>query len=195
MAMRILLAGFLGAVAMFFWAFIAHMVLPLGEAGTSELPNEKAVLASLQDNLGDQRGFYIFPGSGLGPDATTAEKRAAMEESVKTFHTKPSGVLVYRPPGRHFDFAKCLSVEFLLELIEALIAVTLLAQTRIHTFIGRVLFVTSIGVVAAITTNLSYWNWYGFPKLYTLSYMTTQAVGFVCAGLVAALILRKTTFR
>jgi len=26
------------------------------------------------------------------------------------------------------------------------------------------------GILAAITTNLSYWNWYGFPGAYTASF-------------------------
>jgi hypothetical protein len=30
---------------------------------------------------------------------------------------------------------------------------------------------------AAIATNISYWNWYGFPKVYTASYMFIQLVG------------------
>jgi hypothetical protein len=37
--MKILLAGILGAIAMFFWTAIAHMALPLGEAGVTEIPN------------------------------------------------------------------------------------------------------------------------------------------------------------
>ena len=37
---RIIFAGFLGAIAMFVWTSIAHMALPLGEAGIRELPNE-----------------------------------------------------------------------------------------------------------------------------------------------------------
>ncbi|MGZ5020394.1 MAG: hypothetical protein ACXWAV_08190, partial [Chthoniobacterales bacterium] len=62
-------------------------------------------------------------------------------------------------------------------------------------FAKRVLFVTIVGVVAAITTNMSYWNWYGFPKIYTMGYMTTQVVGFLCAGIVAALIIKNTPSR
>ncbi len=37
---RIFLAGLTGAVFMFFWTFIAHMVLPLGQAGMKELPGQ-----------------------------------------------------------------------------------------------------------------------------------------------------------
>jgi hypothetical protein len=69
--------------------------------------------------------------------------------------------------------------------------VFLLAQTHIVSFAGRVGFVLVAGILAAITTNVSYWNWYGFPGVYTASYMLTQIVGFFLVGVVAALVLPK----
>jgi hypothetical protein len=70
MTKRIILAGVLGAVAMFIWTAIAHMVTPLGEAGIGEIPNEEAVLAAMRSSIGAKTGLYMFPGMGLGPDAT-----------------------------------------------------------------------------------------------------------------------------
>lgn len=55
--MRIFLAALLGAIAMFIWSAIAHMMLPLGEAGLRDLPND-SVLKALQNELGDQPGLY-----------------------------------------------------------------------------------------------------------------------------------------
>ena len=49
-------------------------------------------------------------------------------------------------------------------------------------------------ILAAIATNISYWNWYGFPGVYTSAYMLIQVVGFFCIGLVAAWVLKKQTF-
>ena len=84
-----------------------------------------------------------------------------------------------------------LSVEFATEFFETLIVVFLLSLTRLFTFGARVGFFLVAGVLAAIATNISYWNWYGFPATYTAAYIFTQLVGFLCAGLVAALILRN----
>ena len=67
----------------------------------------------------------------------------------------------------------------------------LLAQTRIGSFDGRVGFVLIAGILTAITTNVSYWNWYGFPGIYTASYILIEIVGFVLVGVVAALVLRR----
>jgi hypothetical protein len=193
--MKILLAGIFGGIVMFIWTSIAHMALPLGEAGLGEIPNESAVLSAMQSNIGDQTGLYIFPGPGLGKNATRREKQEAMKHMGEKIVTNSSGILMYHPPGRQLMLGKLLGIEFGTELLEAILVVFLLAQTRIASFVGRVGFVLVAGILAAIATNVSYWNWYGFPCVYTASYMLTQIVGFLCVGIVAALVLRKTTFR
>jgi hypothetical protein len=58
-------------------------------------------------------------------------------------------------------------------------------------FAGRIGFVFAVGILAAITTNVSYWNWYGFPCVYTASHMCIQIVGFLLVGIAAALLLPK----
>ena len=189
--MKIFLAAILGAVAMFIWTAIAHMALPLGETGIAEIPNESAVLGALQSSIGDQTGLYIFPGMGIGTDASRQEKSEAMKHMNEKLAANPSGILMYHPPGRPFAFGKALMIEFITQLIEAILVVLLLAQTRIETFAGRVGFVLAAGILAAIATNISYWNWYGFPTTYTASYMLIQIVGFFIVGIVAALVLRR----
>ncbi len=41
------------------------------------------------------------------------------------------------------------------------------------------------------TTNIPYWNWYGFPSNYTAAYMSIEIIGFLCVGLVAGLLLKN----
>ena len=111
---------------------------------------------------------------------------------MKNLANNPSGFLMYHPEAsRSIGLAKLLTVEFSTELLESILAVSLLAQTRIASFGGRVGFVFVAGILAAITTNVSYWNWYGFPGVYTAAYMVIQIVGFLCIGLVAALVLGR----
>jgi hypothetical protein len=189
--MRVLLAGILGGIVMFAWTSIAHMALPLGEAGITEIPNESAVLNSMQSNIGDRAGLYIFPGLGLGENASREEKSQAMKGMQQRIAANPSGILMYHPPGRQFAFGKSLAIEFSTELLEAILVIWLLAQTRIASFGGRVGFVLAAGTLAAISTNISYWNWYGFPGVYTASYMLIEIIGFLLVGIAAGLMLRK----
>ena len=192
--MKILVTGILGGIIMFIWTSVAHMALPLGEAGIREIPNESAVLSAMQSNIGDRTGLYIFPGPGVGKNATRQEKNDAMKHTVEKIAVNPSGILMYHAPGRPFTIGKWLGIEFGTELLEAILVVFLLAQTRIVSFAGRIGFVVVAGILAAITTNVSYWNWYGFPCVYTASYMFIQIVGFFLVGIAAALLLPKRAF-
>jgi hypothetical protein len=190
MTKRVFLAGLLGGVAMFAWTSLAHMVLPLGDAGIKEIPNEQGVLSAMHSSLGEASGLYFFPGMGLGPDATMQQKRAVMDQYGQKLAVNPSGILIYHPAGAKPITTGQLTTEFFTELIESLLVVFLLAQTRLASFASRLGFVIVAGVLATIATNVSYWNWYGFPATYTAAYMTTGLVGFLCAGLVAAAVMK-----
>ena len=190
MTTRAFLAAILGGIAMFIWSFIAHDLLPLGETGIRELKNEPAMLDALKTNLGDAGGLYHFPGHRAGPKATRQEKSDAMKRAMEKAASGPSGMLIYHPT-REFTFGKLLGIEFATELLEAILVVFLLTQTKIESFGGRVGFVLIAGILAAITTNIPYWNWYGFPSRYTAAYMSIEIIGFLCVGLIAALVLRN----
>ncbi|MDP9003294.1 MAG: hypothetical protein M3N12_00730, partial [Verrucomicrobiota bacterium] len=139
---RIILAGILGGIAMFVWSSLAHMVLPLGEAGLSEIPNQQPVLAAMKAGLGDTSGLYLFPGLGVGDNPTKQQKTEAMTHLDERLANNPSGLLMYHPTGaRPLAMAKWLTIEFLTEVLESILAIFLLAQTRIITFGGRVGFV------------------------------------------------------
>jgi hypothetical protein len=189
--MRLFLAAFLGGVAIFVWLFIAHMFTPLGEAGLSYLPKEAAVSEALTSSIGAEPGMYMFPTGGLTKESSRSEKAKGMERMMDELKTKPSGLLIYKPAGTTFNFGKCLSVEFLTDFAIALIAVLLLAQTRIATFAGRVGFVVLIGALAAIAANVPYWNWYSFSGTYTLANMFMEIAAFFFAGLVIAAVSKR----
>ena len=172
---RILTAGFLGAVAMFLWTFLAHMVLPLGEAGVRQIAGEGALLNSMEATVKDP-GLYLFPNMPPHNDQAAYYQKIA---------SGPSGMLIYFPK-RQFSFGLTLGVEFLTEFGQALLGVWLLSMTRFGSFAGRLGFFVVLGLLAAITTNISYWNWYGFPAVYTLGAIVTNWVGLICAGAVAA---------
>jgi hypothetical protein len=187
---RILLAGLLGGIAMFIWSSIAHMALPLGQAGIKEMPNEPAVLSAMQAGLGQTSGLYIFPGMGLAPDASAQQRNAAMQQYGQKLAANPSGLLIYHPPGMPALTPRQLITEFLTEFAEALLLAILLSQMRATGFGSRMGLVFVIALVGVITTNIPYWNWYGFPLSYTVPYSSTQIIGYLIAGIVASSILR-----
>jgi hypothetical protein len=190
---RILLAAILGGLTLFVWMYVAHDLLGLGEMGVGEIPNEAPVLSAMQGAI-PEAGFYIFPGVRLGPKATMAERKAAMPEYMKKYEQSPHGVLVYHPASGPFNFGAALGREFALNVLQALLAAWLVAGVASgRGYSARVGVVVVAGVLAALSTNVEYWNWYQFPGNYVAGYMTTQIVGFVLAGLVIAAFVKDRT--
>jgi hypothetical protein len=185
MGKRILLAGVLGGVGMFVWSSIAHMALPLGDAGIQEISNEQTLLGPMRATLGEKPGMFLFPAMSRG-----ANQKPDMQEYDRKLAANPSGILIYHPPGAKGISAGMLITEFLTEVFEALVAAFLLAQCRLRSFVARWAFVVAIGVIAATATNIPYWNWYGFPGAYTAAYMTIQIAGFAVVGAIAAAVLK-----
>ena len=177
---RVVLAGLLGGLAMFVWTSAAHMALPLGEAGIEEIPNDAELVSALHAKLGGAHGMYLYPGMAS----------VSMADYQKKLAAQPSGLLIYHPPGADTLTPGRLVTEFATELLEALFMVWLMARGRIGSYWGRVGLAAVCGILAALATNVSYWNWYGFPASYTAAYMLTVFVGFVAAGLAAARFVR-----
>jgi hypothetical protein len=193
--MRVLIAAILGGVVFFFWGFVAHELLSLGELGIKDIPNEQVLLPQLQASLSDP-GFYRIPGLGEPPNATSEQKKAAMQQAQQKAASGPYGILVYHPVGGEvLSMGRQLGREFGLNVAVALLMAILLAWAGLSSFASRLGFVTLAGVMVTLLTNVQYWNWFGFPANYTLAAMATHVIGFFLAGIVIALIVRPRNTR
>ena len=191
MAKRVVIGGILGGLTMFVWLFVAHEFLTLGEMGVAEIPNEAPVLSAMQSSI-PKAGLYLFPGMGLGSNPTMQQRNAAMPAYMKKYEQTPHGILIYNPPSGPFDFGKLLGREFGLNVLEGLLAAWLLAYAAAGKgYVARVGFVILVGILAAVTTNVEYWNWYEFPSNYVAGYIATQIIGFALVGLVVAAIVKS----
>jgi hypothetical protein len=180
-----LIAGLVGGIAMFIWSALAHTVLPLGEIGLGQVGPDSAAPAVIQQELGDRDGLYSFPGVAGNPHTDEAAMAALMEKQK----TSASGLIVYHRAGYAPDMAPLMGKELGLEVVQSLILAWLLSGLVAAGLAARTVAAALVGVAVAISTNGSYWNWWGFPTDYTLAAMVIQIVGYTVAGLVIAFIL------
>jgi len=179
---RVILAGIAGGFAMYVMMSILHMS-PVAQIGFSQMTDDGPALAALQAGTENKPGLYIYP-------TVDMSSKDAMAKAAAVRKVKPSGIFIYRQPGAPGMTPKLLITEFLVEVVQSLIAAALLSVAMLATYWGRVGFVTTVGVVSAITTNVSYWNWYAFPANYTLANMGIEVAGFFAAGLAIAALLK-----
>ncbi len=186
MGKKIVLGGIVAGIVVFIWGAISHMVLGLGEAGIKGLPNEEAVLSALSANV-TEPGFYFFPWGDMGGS------KEAMDAWAEKYRTSPAGIMIYKPQGGEMMPPSMLITELLTNILAALIAAFLLSRAfgNLGGMLGKAVFVALFGLFAGVEVDLSYWNWYGFPASYTLSYMVQHVIGWFLAGLVLAWFFKK----
>jgi hypothetical protein len=169
---RIVIAGLLAGLAMFFWEMVAHMMLPLGELGVSTLPNEEAVRQALAAQLGHAEGLYFYPDMRAGGTPSPG----------------PWGLLVYHP---QWDFSwAVIGWEVLTELVQGLALAWLIGIAAVQVFGRQMTIAALVGVAAAFCVSPGYTIWYGFPLNYTLGQMIVAFGDYLIGGAVVAALSR-----
>jgi hypothetical protein len=181
---RVLLSGILAGIAVFFWGFASHELLPFGALGIRQIHDEEGVRDALRSRIFEP-GVYQVPGHDMSKSLSEAELAA---ESDK-YRKGPTGVLVVHPNGRDPALGTLLGKEVATNIVCALIAAIVLTQVRSN-YPGRVLCVMLMGVFGFLIVCVPYWNWYGFPLDFTLGQGVVHLVGWLIAGLIMAAIIR-----
>ena len=178
---KTLLAALAGGIVMYIFASAFHMS-PAGMVGLNQSDDDAAMIAAMKSATGDKPGLYHFP----HVDMTQKDAMKKMDAALKT---SPSGIMIYNRAGDGGVSPQRLLGEFVVELIEVILALWLLSKTSIANFGGRVGFMAGVGLIAGITTNVSYLLWYNYPLDFTALAVVYEIGKFVVAGLVAAWIL------
>jgi len=190
MTKRILLAGILGGLVLFVWEFVAHMMLPLGEAGMKGLTNETAVIAALKEQVKED-GLYFFPAGGWSSDMTADQKRQAMEKAQAMMANGPGGLLLIHPNGMVGMTGGQLGTQCAGDIASMLLAAFVVAQVGAAAFGSRFLIAMLLSLLPAFRSHIPLWNWYAFPGTYTAAQITIDVVGFAAGGAIVAKMVQS----
>ena len=211
---RRVLAAIAGGVVVFVWSAISHMALGLGTAGISTLPNEDRMAQAIRGAI-TEPGLYFFPGFVASNKITPAQEKAWTEKYqrgpsgilivqpggrnpmapeqerawTERYRRGPSGMIVVQPGGREPMEPTQFVVELLADILAAGVAAFLLTRLG-GPFLARAGAVGLLGVFEWADINVSYWNWYKFPAMFTGAALLDQVVGWTLAGLVMAWMVR-----
>jgi hypothetical protein len=174
-----MIATLAGAVTIFVWGGISHVVLFKG-IGFTRMSNEERIVSTLRTSLpGD--GLYFFPSIDLR-GSPTAEERAAWEAR---FRAGPTGMIIYHAAGDAPVSPQKLSVQFLSGLLAAGIVGYVLSLVP-GTYWKRVGIAALLGAFGLFAISSIYWNWYGFPDSFILAQGVDMIIGWSLAGAVIA---------
>lgn len=178
--MRVLIAGVLAGITLFFWGFLAHTALPLGEIGIRAPADEDVVLTALKAGL-PEKGIYVLP--YVEPQAMSDEAR--MSAWAQKSLASPYAYVVYDPKGEDGrDMGDNLGVQLATDTSLGLLVAWLLSLAPGG--LGRRLSMgLGIGLIGWLAGPVPYWNWYRYPLDFTLAAGVEAMVGIVLAALVA----------
>jgi hypothetical protein len=177
---RTILAGFLGALVLFFWGFLSWTVLPFHSQTTHALPNEDVVASALKAGNAES-GTYRIPGIGN----SEATKKVEMEK----MKVGPIAWIHYRQEGYGEMDMMYLLKGFLLLFISATIAASLLGKlswSLASKYGARVRFIMMLGFFLAIAGRLGDWAFLGYSTAFSLNLVADDVIGWTLAGLVIA---------
>lgn len=181
----------LGAIVLFVWSAIAWMLIPWPGEPFRSFTNEQAVVDVIKANA-PQSGNYMVPNEpkrtpGMTDEQYKAAKQAAMDQSARG----PMVFAVVRlgPMG----MTRPLIIQFLMDVVLALLACILLLQTDRLSYVGRVAFVAAIGVLIWMGGHVEEWNWFSFSTAYLMMELGAILIGWILAGLVMAKFVRGKT--
>ena len=189
--MRIGTAALIGAIVIFFWQFVSHMMLPIGNMGFRMPANEDVVIQSIASGT-PEAGIYMLPSfdpAKWGDETVMAAWEAKAKASRFSF------VVVSPPQENPASMAKALTVQFIGSFIMALVIACLMAAAP-WSFGMRVAGSAAVGIGGWVMNSLPLWAWYKFPTDYVVGTFLDQVIGWTLAGVGIAWWLgrRRKTF-
>lgn len=154
---RIIVAGLVGGILVFFVGFFEHAVLNWGGREIYNLPGD----ADFRNQFKGRTlppAIYTFP--GMPKDNSAAEQRRFEAE----WGAGPSGLLVIAPQGAPAMSGTTVLLEFVTNIIAGLIAawiVSLISAEK--TFLWRWKVVVLMAIFGWVSLTASYGIWYQFP--------------------------------
>src|SRR5579885_2512961 len=175
--MRIAVAALFGAIVVFLWQFVSHMILPIGVMGFRAPQNEQAVLQTAASGL-PESGIYLLP--YLAPEKM--KDAAAMQEWTQRAQKNPAMFVVVSPPN---NMAAELIKQFVTNLLGALLIAFVLGAAA-WSFGMRVLGALAFGIFGWLLDIVPMWTWYKFPADYVIGNLLDQGTGWLLAGIAMA---------
>ena len=183
MGKQLALGSILGAIVLFVWSALAWMVIPWPDEPLRAFTNEDAMAQAFTASA-PRSGNHLLPNLPKRTPGMTDQQYAAAEKAMADRWGR--GPIVFaavrlEPFG---SFGAALVIQFLTQLVLAVLATLLLLQTSGLSRAGRIAFVAAIGVIIFVGGHVDEWTWWSFSNAYMLMQFGAIVIGWVLAALV-----------
>lgn len=187
---RVLFGGVVGALVAFVCGFFSWEVLPWHNWTFQSFPNQDFVGWVIKENV-QEDGVYVISCSGRRDSTPVSEQLEGQVGSKKLIpKERPFVYAQIKKQGLGDTGFKQHIVSFLAQLIGASLISFVLTKMGKSSYGGRLLVVTSVGLIAAILGHIPNWNQFGGGHLFLLINMADLVATWFLSGLVMAAVVK-----
>lgn len=179
---RTIISGFVGAIIVFMWGFLAWPTLDLWGDDLRSLPGEGSVEAFLGEQVPED-GAYYFP--GMPEDMEDTEAMGAWAERHEE---GPIGLVTILHEGYDPMAPGTMLGGLILSFLGAILVSGVLAYAGSlgSSYGGRVAIGIVFALFAVVSTFVMQWNWFSWPGDYTKALSLDLLIGWIIAVVVMA---------
>lgn len=181
---RVIAAGFIGAVIVFVWGAVSWMVLNLWDEDIRDLPGDGALERMINEQVPED-GAYYFPAMPAMDDP------AAVEAWEASHREGPIGMVTIQKEGADPYSMTSMLGGFLISLLSALLISGVLgyAGSIGSSYGGRAAIGIVFAIFAVASTYAMQWNWFWWPSDYAMALSADVLIGWIIAALVMAAVV------
>lgn len=179
-------AAIIGGLIVFLWGIFSWMVFPWHQKCMKKFKDESAVAHVIKKNA-PESGVYVLPNTF---DYSKDTSKDEMKRGVRMMEKGPFMFANVKVHGIGGMSVKPFIISFIIHVIGACIVTWMLVQAKGLDFRTQVGFVTLFGLAMGILTQLSDWNWWGFPFAFAFTNIVDMTIGWFLAGLGIAKLLK-----
>jgi len=179
---QMILGTVLGGIVLFVWGAIAWMFIPWPGQPLRTFTNEDAVTQAIVFNA-PKSGNYLLP-NGDQKGLTAEQQQKAMDKMAR-------GPIVFAAVRLEpfNSMAKPLVMQFLTQLLVALLGTILLTQTSGLSYQSRVVFLTTVGIIIFVGGHFDEATWWSFSNAYLFMQFGAIVIGWFLASLIMAKVV------
>lgn len=181
---KIFIGSLVGAVILFFWSFLAWVVLPIHLHTYTYTPAQDSIMKMLNDNL-PESGVYGMPmADNRNIQAFDAKYHEASERMMKEYAGKPMASVYFLKEG--YNTSKSVFFKgFFFNLLATLAACILLAPAFAisNSFFARWWLALVAGLFLNACGPLIQYNWMGIPWNFTMDMVVDNFLNWGITGL------------
>lgn len=190
--LRIVLAGVVGGLLVFFGGFVDHMVFGWSGRAFSRLNDEPATIEFFRSQ-GLKPGIYGFPEMPEDLARRPADEQKREQARVNAAYKEgPSAFIIVAPTGDDMMGPSTLLSEALTNVGAALMVAWIVAQAAPSGVFKRWLICVVFAVASWLSLIASYGIWYRFPANFVHDELFCTTFEWALAGLAIAVIVKPT---